>query len=86
MSPARGVTGLAEAAATSFPQITGARDATERRLCERRERFNSVTVDDDATIVLTGSWGRREITSESDDDFMVLFEGTPRAWRSAVGG
>ena len=55
-------------------------------MCERRERFNSVTVDDDATIVLTGSWGRREITSESDDDFMVLFEGTPRAGaRPSVG-
>ncbi|MEO8969267.1 MAG: hypothetical protein ABI355_16685 [Solirubrobacteraceae bacterium] len=35
-------------------------------------------IDDDATIVLTGSWGRHEITRESDDDFMVLFSGAPR--------
>ena len=26
-----------------------------------------------------GSWGRSEVTSESDDDFMVLFEGPERA-------
>ena len=57
---------------TSFQHITVARAETERRLRERRERFASVDVDDDATVVLTGSWGRREITSESDDDFMVL--------------
>lgn len=29
-------------------------------------------------FVLTGSWGRHEITSESDDDFMVMFEVSPR--------
>jgi hypothetical protein len=51
---------------------------TNRRLCERRERFESVEVDEDATVVLTGSWGRHEITSESDDDFMVVFEGSVR--------
>jgi hypothetical protein len=38
----------------------------------------AVPVDEDATVVLMGSWGRREITSESDDDFMVLLAGAPR--------
>jgi UTP:GlnB (protein PII) uridylyltransferase len=79
VSPPGGVAGLAEAAATSFPHIPAARTATEHRLRERREQFASVIVDDDATVVLTGSWGRCEITSESDDDFMVLFEGPTRA-------
>jgi UTP:GlnB (protein PII) uridylyltransferase len=37
-----------------------------------------VDVDPGATVVLMGSWGRREVTSESDDDFMVLFEGPSR--------
>lgn len=78
MSPDRGVAGLEEAAGTRFLHITAARDATDRRLRERRERFASLSVDDDATVVLTGSWGRREITSESDDDYMVLFEGSSR--------
>jgi hypothetical protein len=82
VSAGGGVAGLAEAAATSFPQITAARDATQRRLRERREPFTSVSVDDDATVVLTRSWGRREITTESDDDFMVLFG--RRVWRTAA--
>ena len=55
-----------------------ARAETKRRLRERRERFESVEVDDDSTVVLTGSWGRHEITNESDDDFMVVFEGSMR--------
>ena len=38
----------------------------------------SVEVDEDAAIVLMGSWGRREVTSESDDDFMVLLVAAPR--------
>jgi hypothetical protein len=29
-------------------------------------------------LSLTGSWGRREITRSSDDDYMVLFEGSSR--------
>jgi len=55
-----------------------ARAETNRRLRGRRARFESVAVDRDATVVLTGSWGRHEVTSESDDDFMVVFEGSIR--------
>jgi hypothetical protein len=51
-----------------------ARAQTNRRLRERQGRFESVEIDGDATVVLTGSWGRHEITSESDDDFMLVFE------------
>jgi hypothetical protein len=75
----RGVGGLEEAAGTRFLHITHARNTTDRRLRERRERLASVRVDPDATVVLTGSWGRREITGGSDDDYMVLFEGPRRA-------
>ena len=54
----------------------------------------SVEVDEDAAVVLMGSWGRREVTSESDDDFMVLLAAAPRedaqpsiqAVASALGG
>jgi hypothetical protein len=60
-----------------------ARVETNRGLRERGERFESVVVHHDATVVLTGWWGRHEITSESDDDFMVVFEGsTPEGARS----
>ncbi len=34
--------------------------------------------DDDASVVLMGSWGRAEVTRESDDDFMVLIDGADR--------
>ncbi len=79
MSIARGVAGLEAATGIQFQHVASARAETDRLLLERRERFASVDVDDDVTVVLTGSWGRREITSESDDDFMVLFEGSARA-------
>jgi hypothetical protein len=73
----RGVVRLEAAAGVRFDHVAQARTETDRRLLERRERIASVVVDADATVVLMGSWGRREITSESDDDFMVLFSGTP---------
>ena len=85
MNPASGVAGLEEAADVRFPHIAAPRDTTDRRLRERRERFASLSVDNDAAVVLTGSWGRREITSESDDDYMVLFEGPLSRRCPAVG-
>ncbi|MCA1680347.1 MAG: DUF294 nucleotidyltransferase-like domain-containing protein, partial [Actinobacteria bacterium] len=50
----------------------------ERGLVERRERLATLDANRDAAVVLMGSWGRSEVTSESDDDFMVLFEGSSR--------
>ena len=73
-----GVARLEAASGVTFQHITAARAETELRLVERRSRIASVEVDEDATVVLMGSWGRREITSESDDDFMVLLAGAPR--------
>jgi hypothetical protein len=78
MHAVRGVARLEAATGVAFDRLTGARNETERRLTERRERFTTVAIDVGATVVLMGSWGRRELTSESDDDFMVLFEGGPR--------
>jgi hypothetical protein len=78
VSPDRGVSGLEAATRQPFPHIMAARAKTNRRLRERRERFESVEADEDATVVLTGSWGRHEITGESDEDFMVVFEGSVR--------
>ena len=74
----RGVARLEAASGVSFQHIAAARYETERRLIERRSRMASVEVDEDAAIVLMGSWGRREVTSESDDDFMVLLVAASR--------
>src|SRR5215212_727991 len=78
MGEARGVARLEAATGAVFAHIAGARTRTERALDERRECFASMDLDAGATVVLMGSWGRRELTSESDDDFMVLFEGPLR--------
>lgn len=67
------------ASGVRFQHITAARDETERRLVERRSQIASVQIDEAATVVLMGSWGRREVTSESDDDFMVLLVGESRS-------
>jgi hypothetical protein len=79
MNGDRGVARLESASGIQFSQITAARERTEDRLAERRQRIAQADADPDATVVLMGSWGRREVTSESDDDFMVLFEDASRA-------
>jgi hypothetical protein len=61
-----------------FPHLRAARELTDRRLGELREQLASFERDDDAAIVMLGSWGRRELTSQSDDDFLVLVNGAER--------
>jgi hypothetical protein len=75
VSAARGVSGLEATTGLRFEHITAARAETDRRLRERRDRFQAIKADRNTTVVLTGSWGRHEVTSESDDDFIVVFEG-----------
>lgn len=79
MNAARGLVRLEKAAGVRFQHISAARAETASRLSDRRDRLASVEVDSEATVVLMGSWGRHEVTSESDDDFMVLFEGSERS-------
>lgn len=55
--------------------IDAARRLTEQLLAERRERLAALATDADAAVVLMGSFGRREVTSQSDEDYMVLFTG-----------
>ena len=73
-----GVARLEAAAAVRFENVAAARARTARGLLERRDRLATLRTDPDSTVVLMGSWGRSEVTSQSDDDFMVLFEGPER--------
>ena len=73
-----GVARLQQLAGTRFEHITAAQSRSDQRLLERRDVFARSTFDADAAIVLTGSWGRHEVTSASDDDFMVLFADAER--------
>src|SRR4051794_4750948 len=68
-----GVAALAARTGEAFAPIAAARERTARGLAERRARLAGVPMDDDATVVLLGSWGRHEVTSASDDDAIVVF-------------
>jgi hypothetical protein len=61
-----------------FPNLAAARELTERRLADLSARLAGFDRDDDAAVVMLGSWGRRELTSQSDDDFLVLVNGRER--------
>jgi hypothetical protein len=61
-----------------FPNLLAARELTDRRLGELRDQLAGFERDDDAAVVMLGSWGRRELTSQSDDDFLVLVNGSER--------
>jgi hypothetical protein len=61
----------------TFAALMAARERTDARILERRALLDDLAIDADATIVLMGSWGRHELTSSSDDDYMVLVRGTP---------
>ena len=71
----------------NFEALLRARELTAARIAERRRLLETLDVDADATVVLMGSWGRRELTSSSDDDYMVLVRGErgPAPPRPTVG-
>ncbi|NLT05367.1 MAG: hypothetical protein GXY03_03560 [Solirubrobacterales bacterium] len=70
---------LSEASGREFPNLLTARRRTEAGLSERRQALSKLATDGDVAVVLMGSWGRAEVTSASDDDFMVLLRGDQRA-------
>lgn len=70
---------LAEASGVDFPNLRRARKLTKDRLAGRRKALGNLNSDDDVAVVLMGSWGRAEVTSGSDDDFMLLIRGDARS-------
>lgn len=69
---------LAQACGQDFGHLMAARDRTALGLEDRRARSAALSGQTDVSVVLMGSWGRSEVTSGSDDDYMVLVNG---AWR-----
>jgi hypothetical protein len=67
---------LAEKAGRDFPHLFAARERTTSGLTDRSDRLKRLSHNPDASVVLMGSWGRAEVTSGSDDDFMVLVHGS----------
>ena len=79
MSAAAGsLSRLAQSTGNDFPSLFAARELSELRLGEVRNALSGVERDDDTAVVLLGSWGRRELTRQSDDDFLVLVDGAQR--------
>jgi hypothetical protein len=70
---------LAEKAGRDFPHLIEARERTKGGLEERRARLGDLQHSAGTSVVLMGSWGRAEVTAESDDDFMVLVQGAERS-------
>jgi hypothetical protein len=69
---------LAAHSRRGFPHLLAARDRTERDLDDLRRRLSEIPRDDTSAVVMMGSWGRRERTPGSDDDFLVLVDGEQR--------
>lgn len=55
-----------------------AAETTGQNLEKRRRVLSEVKGDDDASVIFVGSWGRREVTRSSDNDFYVLVNGPER--------
>jgi UTP:GlnB (protein PII) uridylyltransferase len=70
---------LSQASGRAFPNLLAARELTATKLAERRPSLQQLPHDEDVAIVLMGSWGRSEVTSGSDDDYMVLVSGRSSA-------
>lgn len=69
---------LAEASGTPFGALLAARELTSERVAAHRAALAALHLDDDASIVMFGSWGRHELTQASDGDWLVLVDGEHR--------
>jgi hypothetical protein len=58
-----------------LPALAAARERTVLRLAERAALLDGVSLHENAAVVLMGSWGRQELTTGSDDDYLVLVRG-----------
>jgi hypothetical protein len=77
--PAGALECLAARSAGGLPHLLAARERTGRELGVLRARLEQVDLDPGASIVLFGSWGRGELTDHSDNDWLMLVDGAPRA-------
>jgi hypothetical protein len=58
-----------------FATLNAAREHTAQRLVDRAALLDGVTLHGHTAVVLMGSWGRHELTTGSDDDYLVLVRG-----------
>lgn len=77
---------LREHIGRAFPALDAARERTGRRLAERAALLEGLNVAANATVALMGSWGRHELTTGSDDDYVVLVRGPAPSPADAAWG
>jgi hypothetical protein len=63
---------LAQRGDHDFPNLFAARKRTAEGLEAKRTELLGIDHDPEVSVVLVGSWGRAELTSGSDDDFIIL--------------
>jgi hypothetical protein len=69
---------LEERSEAGFPNLGAARAQTLAGSAALTERLGRVEIDADAAVVLFGSWGRGEVTDQSDYDWAVVVDGAER--------
>jgi predicted nucleotidyltransferase len=69
---------LAERSGEEFSNLQAARDLAATKQAEVEARLGQLRQDQNASVVLFGSWARRELTEHSDDDWLILVEGGRR--------
>jgi predicted nucleotidyltransferase len=69
---------LSERTGQEFPNLSAARAlaAVEQPVVEGK--LEKLQLDGEASVVLFGSWARRELTRHSDDDWLILVDGERR--------
>jgi predicted nucleotidyltransferase len=69
---------LSERTGEEFSNLKAARELAARELGVFERKLGSLARDEDTSVVLFGSWARRELTEHSDDDWLILVGGAPR--------
>jgi predicted nucleotidyltransferase len=69
---------LSEKTGEEFSNLRAARELAAAKQPDYEARLDELDHDGDASIVLFGSWARRELTDHSDDDWLVLVNGARR--------
>jgi len=70
--------GALERLGAELPNLIAARARTRDAVEQRRAALAELPLDAAASVVLFGSWGRRELTARSDDDWALLVDGAGR--------
>jgi predicted nucleotidyltransferase len=69
---------LSEKTGQGFPNLSDARKLAARRQPGFEEKLQGLDHDQETSVVLFGSWARRELTEHSDDDWLILVNGAER--------